>query len=163
VIPVVREKLRQISPQMRAEFEVLQTQIEDSLVRERLMAALSGFFGGLAVLLAAIGLYGLIAYMVAGRTSEIGIRMALGASRGKIAGQVVWEAMWLVCLGLVPGVLCAAFAVRSARSLLFGFSSGSWMNLGAASLFVLAMALGASWLPARRASRLDPMKALRSE
>jgi predicted permease len=163
VIPVVRKRLQQIAPQMRTEFELLETQVEDGLVRERLMAALSGFFGGLAVLLAAIGLYGLIAYMVAGRTSEIGIRMALGASRGKIAWQVVCEAMSLVCLGLVPGILCAVFAVRSARSLLFGLSSGSWMSLGAASLLLLAIALGASWLPARRASRLDPMKALRSE
>ena len=147
VIPAVRDKLQQIAPQMRTEFELLETQVEDGLVRERLMAALSGFFGALAVLLAAIGLYGLIAYMVAGRTSEIGIRLALGASRRMIAWQIVREAALLVCVGLVPGILCAIFAIRSARSLLFGFSSSDWTSFGAASLFLLAVALGASWLP----------------
>ncbi len=163
VIPPIRDKLQQIAPQMRTEFELLETQVEDGLVRERLMAALSGFFGALAVLLAAIGLYGLIAYIVAGRTSEIGIRLALGASRRMIAWQIVREAVLLVCVGLVPGILCAMLAIRSARSLLFGFSSSGWTSFGAASLFLLAVALGASWLPARHASRLDPMKALRSE
>jgi putative ABC transport system permease protein len=163
VIPAVRDKLRQIAPQMRTEFDLLESQVEDGLVRERLMAALSGFFGALAVILAAIGLYGLIAYLVAGRTNEIGIRLALGASRRIIAWHIVREAALLVCLGLVPGILLAMFALRSARSLLFGFSSSGWTSFGAASLFLFAVASGASWLPARRASRLDPMKALRSE
>jgi putative ABC transport system permease protein len=163
VIPAVRDTLRQIAPQMRTEFDLLESQVEDGLVRERLMAALSGFFGALAVILAAIGLYGLITYMVAGRTNEIGIRLALGASRRIIAWHIVREAALLVCLGLVPGILLAMFALRSARSLLFGFSSSGWTSFGAASLFLFAVALGASWLPARRASRLDPMKALRSE
>ena len=99
VIPAVRDKLRQIAPQMRTEFDLLESQVEDGLVRERLMAGLSGFFGALAVILAAIGLYGLIAYMVAGRTNEIGIRLALGASRRIIAWHIVRE---VALLGFSP-------------------------------------------------------------
>ena len=163
VIPAVRDTLRQIAPQISADFDLLASQVENGLARERSMAALSGFFGALAVLLAAIGLYGLIAYIVAGRTSEIGIRLALGASRRLIAWQIVFEAAVLVCTGLVPGILCSVFALRAARSLLFGFIAGSWTSLGAAGLLLLVVALAASWLPARRASELDPMKALRSE
>lgn len=163
VIPAVRGTLRQIAPQMRTEFDLLQTQVEDGLVRERLMAALSGFFGALAVILAAIGLYGLIAYMVAGRTSEIGIRLALGASRRIIAWHIVSEATLLVCIGLVPGILCALLAVRSAHSLFFGFNSSGWSSFGAALLLLLAVAVVASWIPARRAAKVDPMQALRSE
>ena len=136
---------------------------QDVFNNRRLMVALAGFFGALAMLLAAVGLHGLISYMVAGRTSEIGIRLALGASRRIIAWQVVREAALLVCLGLVPGIVVAVFAIRAARSLLFEFSSSAWTSFGAAGLFLLAVALGASWLPARRAASVDPMQALRSE
>ena len=163
VIPAVRDTLQQIAPQMRTEFDLFETQVESGLVRERLMAALSGFFGALAVILAAIGLYGLIAYMVAGRTSEIGIRLALGASRRIIAWHIVREAALLVCVGLVPGILCALFAIRSAHSLLFGFNSSGWSSFGAAALLLLVVAVVASWIPARRAAKVDPMRALRTE
>ena len=163
VIPVVRDRLHQVAPQARAEFSLLETQVNDSLVRERLMAGLSGFFGVLAVLLAAVGLYGLISYMVAGRTSEIGIRLALGAPRRLIVWQILCEAALLVCLGLLPGLICAALGVRSARSLLFGLDSSGWISFAAAGLFLLIVALGASWFPARRAASVDPMRALRTE
>jgi predicted permease len=163
VIPAVRDKLLQIAPQMRAEFSLLETQVRDGLVREGLMAALSGFFGVLSALLAAIGLYGLISYIVARRTSEIGIRIALGASRGIIARQIAREATVLVCLGLVPGILFALFAMRSARTLLFGLSSSGWTSFLAAGAFLLIVAVGASWFPARRAASVDPMQTLRRE
>jgi putative ABC transport system permease protein len=163
VIPAVRDRLQQIAPQVRTEFSLLATQVEDGLVRERLMAALSAFFGALAVALAAIGLYGVISYMVAGRTGEIGIRLALGAQRSLIAWQIVREAALLVCLGLLPGIVLAILAIRGARSLLFGFNPSGWTIFAAASLFLLAVALGASWIPARRAASVDPMRALRSE
>ena len=127
------------------------------------MAALSGFFGVLSALLAATGLYGLISYIVARRTSEIGIRIALGASRGIIARQIVREATVLVCLGLVPGIIFALFAMRSARALLFGLSSSGWTSFLAAGAFLLTVAIGASWFPARRAASVDPMQTLRRE
>jgi ABC-type antimicrobial peptide transport system permease subunit len=163
VIPAVRDRLQQVAPQVRTEFNLLETRVEDGLVRERLMAALSAFFGALAALLAAIGLYGLISYMVAGRTGEIGIRLALGAPRRLIAWQIVREAAVLVCLGLLPGIVLAILAIRGARSLLFGFNPSGWTSFAAASLFLLVVALGASWIPARRAASVDPMRALRTE
>jgi predicted permease len=163
VIPAVRDKLQQIAPQMHTEFSLLQTEIKEGLVREGLMAALSGFFGGLAVLLASIGLYGLISYMVARRTSEIGIRLALGASRATIARQIIGEAATLVCLGLLPGIVFAGFAVQSARSLLFGFNASGWTSFLAAGALLLVVAISASWFPARRAASVDPIQTLRSE
>jgi predicted permease len=163
VIPAVHDRLQQIAPEMRTELSLFETQEKGGLVREGLMAALSGFFGALAVLLAAIGLYGLMSYMVVRRTSEIGIRLALGASRRLIAWQIVREAGLLVFLGLLPGILCAVLALRSARSLLFGFDSTSWVSFIAASLFLLVVALAASWLPAQRAASVDPMRTLRTE
>jgi putative ABC transport system permease protein len=163
VIPAVRDKLQQIAPQMHIEFSLLQTEIKEGLVREGLMATLSGFFGVLAVLLATIGLYGLISYMVARRTSEIGIRLALGASRATIARQIIGEAATLVCLGLLPGIVFAEFAVRSARSLLFGLNAGSWTSFLGAGVLLLVAAISASWFPARRAASVDPMRTLRSE
>jgi predicted permease len=163
VIPAVRDRLQQIAPQMHIQFTLLQTQVRDGLVREGLMAALSGFFGILSVLLAAIGLYGLISYIVARRTSEIGIRIALGAPRAIIARQIVREATVLVCLGLVPGIAFALFAMQSARTLLFGLSSGGWTSFLAAGVLLLTVAIGASWIPARRAASVDPMQTLRSE
>jgi len=163
LIPTVRDRLRQIAPQMHIQFSLLQAQVRDGLVGEELMAALSGFFGVLSALLAAIGLYGLISYIVARRTGEIGIRIALGASRAVIARQIIREAAALVCLGLVPGIAVALFAVRSARTQLFGLSSSGWTSFLAAGALLLTVAIGASWIPARCAASVDPMQTLRSE
>jgi predicted permease len=163
VMPAVRDRLQQIAPQMHIEYSLLHTEIKEGLVREGLMAALSGFFGALAVLLATVGLYGLISYMVARRTSEIGIRLALGASRMTIARQIIREATALVCCGLLPGIVFAMFAIRSARSLLYGFGSSGWTSFLAAGALLLAVAIGASWFPARRAASVDLIRTLRAE
>ncbi len=163
VLPAVRDRLLQISPQIHTDFSLVQTAVSDALVQESLMAALSGFFGILAVLLASIGLYGLISYMVARRTSEIGIRLALGASRGTITRQVIREAAVLACLGLLPGMVASVFAIQSARSLLFGLSSSGWTSFLVAGVLLLAVAIVASWFPARRAASVDPMRTLRCE
>jgi ABC-type antimicrobial peptide transport system permease subunit len=119
-ISAVRQKLSQISPEIRSDFRVLETEIQDSLVRERLMAVLSGFFGALAALLAAVGLYGVISYTVAARRNEIGVRLALGATRGSIVGAVMGQASLLLVSGTALGLLLALATAAGARSRFLG-------------------------------------------
>jgi ABC-type antimicrobial peptide transport system permease subunit len=148
---------------MAMDLRGFQTQIEEGLIRERMMAALSGFFGALAALLATIGLYGVMAYVMVRRRNEIGIRMALGAGRGSVIGLVMKNAALLVMTGVAAGLVCALALARTAASLLFGLSSYDAVTFcGAALLLAVVAALG-SYLPAHRASRLDPMAALRYE
>ena len=127
------------------------------------MAMLAGFFGGLAGLLAVIGLYGILSYMVARRRSEIGIRMALGADRRIVIRLVVREAMTLLVIGLVIGAGLAAAAARSARSLLFGLEPGDPATMIGAIVGLAVVAVLAAYWPARRAARLNPVMALREE
>jgi len=145
------------------QFQVFQQRISDSLMRERLLAALSGFFGVLAALLASIGLYGVLAYQTVRRHSEIGIRLALGATRGQIAQLVLKQAALLVLVGLVIGLVGSLALGQAAASLLFGISPRDPLLLGVAAV-ALAVAAGiGSAITARYASRLDPMNALRDE
>jgi predicted permease len=150
-------------PDVITQFADFQREIRDGLVEERLMATLSGFFGLLAVLLAVVGLYGVISYIVAMRRNEIGIRMALGASRGDVIGIIVRQTLVLLALGVGVGVVLALGAVRSAGSLLFGLQPNDPLTFAGASALLVTIALIASFLPARRASRVDPMVALRYE
>jgi putative ABC transport system permease protein len=159
----VKEKLGAMSPAIKLEFHVLQTDIENGLNRERLMAMLSGFFGALAALLAMIGLYGLISYIVATRKNEIGIRMALGAHRRDVIGIVLRQTLTLLGVGLAAGLVLAMAAARFADSLLFGLRSNDPLTLLGAAGFLVVVALIASYVPAYRASRVDPMIALRYE
>ncbi|HEX4170392.1 MAG TPA: ABC transporter permease [Bryobacteraceae bacterium] len=163
VISAVRRRLNQISPEIRSNFHVFETEIQDGLVRERLMAILAGFFGALAALLAAVGLYGVISYIVAARRSEIGIRLALGATRLGIVKAVLRQVLLLLIGGTALGVLLALEAVSSARSLLFGLTPNDPATFVSASLFLLVVAIAAGFVPARRASRIDPITALRYE
>jgi len=163
VISALRGKLSEVSPEIVADYDILQKQIENSLMRERTMALLSGFFGALAALLAVIGLYGVISYVVAMRRNEIGIRMALGASRQNIAGIIIRHTLQLLALGIVAGVLLSLVATRGAGSLLFGLQPNDPLTLIAAAASLVTVALLASYLPAYRASRVDPMEALRYE
>ena len=153
----------QVSPAIVLEYQTMESQVRESLLRERLMATLSGFFGALAALLATIGLYGVMSYMVARRKSEIGIRMALGADRGDVVKMVMREAAVLLSAGVVAGLVLAVVAARAATTLLFGLQPGdpATLALSAAGLGVVAML--ASYLPALRASRLEPTEALRCE
>jgi predicted permease len=150
-------------PDVVTQFADFQREIRDGLVEERLMATLSGFFGLLAALLAVVGLYGVISYIVAMRRNEIGIRMALGASRGDVIGIIVRQTLVLLTLGVGVGIVLALAAVRSASSLLFGLQPNDPLTFAGASALLLTIALIASFLPARRASRVDPMVALRYE
>jgi putative ABC transport system permease protein len=137
--------------------------VERALVRERLLARLSGFFGALAAALAAIGLYGLMAYAVASRTRDIGIRMALGAPRGCVLRTEIWSALRLVAIGIAIGIPAAIAAGRLIASQLFSVSVSDPVTLAAASTLLTLVAGLAAYGPARRASRVDPMLALRSE
>lgn len=124
---------------------------------------LSGFFGGLAALIATIGLYGVMSYMVARRKVEIGIRMALGADRGSVVRLMIREAGWLVGIGLAVGGVLAVFAGRGAATLLYGLEPWDRATLAAGMVGLAAVAGLASWIPARRASRLAPTIALRED
>jgi putative ABC transport system permease protein len=137
--------------------------IRDRLLPEQLMAMLSGFFGFLAALLATIGLYGVMSYMVARRSNEIGIRMALGADRMGVMKLVLREAGRLLLLGLAVGVLLALAAARTAGAMLFGLQPNDPLTFTMAAVLLAAVALAASFFPARRAATFDPLVALREE
>ena len=163
LIAAVREKIAQNNPELTMEFHVFQTDIENGLTRERVMALLSGFFGALAALLAMIGLYGVISYIIALRRNEIGIRMALGASRQDVVRVILRQTLFLLALGVALGLTLALAATQGAGSLLFGLQPNDPLSLFGAAGFLVVVALVASYVPARRASRLEPMKALRYE
>jgi predicted permease len=159
----VKRTIGDASPEINLEFQAFRTQIRESLLRERLMATLSGFFGFLAGVLATIGLYGLISYTVARRTNEIGIRMALGAQRGNVIRMVMGEAGVLLGAGLGVGAALSFAAARTATSLLYGLKPYDPVTIALAIVALAGVAAAASFLPAHRASRLDPMVALRYE
>jgi len=138
-------------------------QIDSSIVPQRLIAMLSAGFGALGALLAAIGLYGLLAYTVAGRTHEIGVRMALGAARTDVMRIVLRGALWMVCAGLAIGTPFAFWGKRVAASLIPDLPVASPLPIVVAAAIMIAVGLIAAYLPARRAMRIDPMVALRYE
>ncbi|MBV8867029.1 MAG: FtsX-like permease family protein [Acidobacteriaceae bacterium] len=127
------------------------------------MAMLSGFFGLLAALLAMVGLYGVVSYLVVTRRPEIGLRMALGAARWEVIGMVMKDAWRLMLIGVTIGIVLALIAGRGATSLLFGLRPYDPLTLASASVLLAGIAALASFLPARRASKLDPMMVLRYE
>jgi putative ABC transport system permease protein len=139
------------------------TQVQDSLLRDRLMATLSSFFGLLAAALATVGLYGVISYMVARRRSEIGIRMALGATRAEVMRLVLKEAAVLLTAGLLLGTILAVSSGKLADTLLFGLKPSDPLTIASAVLLLAGVALIASFIPALRAARTEPMIALREE
>jgi ABC-type antimicrobial peptide transport system permease subunit len=138
-------------------------QINQSLFQERLFARLTSFFGVLATLLACIGLYGIMAFTAAQRTHEIGIRLALGASRGEILGMVLREALGMTAMGIVGGAGVALAASRLVSTFLYNLKPTDPLTMGGAAFLMLAAAALAGYLPARRATKVDPMVALRYE
>ncbi len=161
MINEVRRKLSELSPDITVGFKVFETQIREGLIRERLMAWLAGFLGVLAAVLAMIGLYGVISYMVLRRRNEIGIRMALGARRADIVLLILREMAVLLLVGLGIGTVVSIAAAQGAGALLFGLSPHDAPTLLASACLLAAVAGIASFVPALRASRVDPMVALR--
>jgi ABC-type antimicrobial peptide transport system permease subunit len=155
-----------------AKVTTMDDQVNASIIPERLIATLSGFFAGLGALLAAIGLYGLLAYTVARRTSEIGVRMALGATEGDVMRAVLASAVGLVCAGLAIGAPIAVWSGRVAATVMEDMrvrngvlahvvSVESTLPIALAAAAMIAVALLAAYIPARRAARINPMDALR--
>ena len=160
----VREQLRAADKEIRPNnVRTLAAQIDESLTEERLIARASSAFGLLALLLASIGLYGVMSCAVKRRTAELGIRMALGAGRGDILWMVSREVLALSALGIAGGVPVALASARLVANRLFGVEPSDPLALATAALVMTAVALLAGYLPARRASRVDPMVALRCE
>ncbi len=163
VLNSVKSTIAGVNPEIDVDFHVLSTQIRESLTQDELMATLCGFFGALAVLLAAIGLYGVISYTVAQRTNEIGIRMALGAQRAGVLRLILGEVSILIGIGIAVGAGLALAGGSAAGSLLYGLKPRDPVTMILAVIILAAIGLAASFFPARRASRLDPMSALRYE
>jgi ABC-type antimicrobial peptide transport system permease subunit len=163
IIEAFKSRMTERFPLVRSYPFEFERMIMDRQVRERLMALLSGFFGGLAALLAMIGLYGVISFMVTRRRNEIGIRVALGAHRGQVVRMILGEAVWMVAAGVVIGSVLSLAAARGATSLLFGLKPNDPLTYVAAALVMGLIALLASVIPAHRAAKQDPMVALRSE
>jgi putative ABC transport system permease protein len=163
LIPAIRDAMASVNTLTSLQFTTLKREADDSILQQHLMAVLSGFFGGLALLLTAIGLYGVMAYVVTLRTHEIGIRMALGAQRSSILGFVLRDALTVLAAGIAAGLLGSIWISRLAKGLLFGLKPNDPSTLVLALIVLVAVALLATYIPARRAMRVDPMVALRYE
>jgi predicted permease len=160
----IQREVRALNPQMpRFEVETLAAQVDASLTQERLIAMLSSVFGVLALVLVCIGLYGVMAYDVARRTHEIGIRMALGAQAGDVLTLVIRQGLTLVAVGIVFGIAGVLALTRLLKSFLFGVTPTDPLTFAAVSLLLVVVALLACWIPTRRATKVDPLIALRHE
>ena len=159
----VKGAVDEVSPDIEIEFQTFKTQLRDSLLRERLMATISGFFGLLALLLVCIGIYGIVSYGVANRIKEIGIRTALGAQGRDVLRLILREALLLVIAGVAVGLPAALAVTRLISSLLFGLTLTDPLSIGLAALVLMTVTIVASYIPARRATKVDPLIALRYE
>jgi len=160
----LREKVHELDKTATiSNVHTVQEELERSLSRERLLGTITSLFGALALLLAVIGLYGLVAYGVARRTREFAIRIAVGAKAGGIVRLVLWEALWLLAAGTTIGLAAAWALGRVISSMLFGIEPADPLSAVVAVLVLAAVALVAAWIPARRASRILPMTALKYE
>ncbi|HEV2233676.1 MAG TPA: ABC transporter permease, partial [Terriglobia bacterium] len=163
VLKSVKDTIAGVNPEIDIQLKVLRTQIRETLIQDELMATLCGFFGALAVLLAGIGLYGVISYTVARRTNEIGIRMALGAQRRNVMRLILGDVAALIGIGIAVGTGLTLAAGKTAGSLLFNLKPRDPLTLALAAILLGAIGFAASFIPARRATKVDPMVALRYE
>jgi ABC-type antimicrobial peptide transport system permease subunit len=162
--PSARAAVRAVDPDMPV-FRVatMNDVVDDTLVNRRFVMLILGLFAGIALVLAGVGLFGVLSYAVTQRTREIGVRMALGARAADVLGMVVRQGMKLTAIGLGVGVAAALAATRALSGLLFGVGAADPLTYAVLAAALAAVALLACWLPARRAARVDPMVALRSE
>lgn len=163
IIKGAKTAIAGVSSSISMQIKPFSAQLTDSMRGERAMAILSGAFGALAALLATLGLYGVMSYMVARRRKEIGIRMALGADRRRVVQLVLKEAVLLLAIGLAVGVALSLWTAQLAQKLLFGVQPRDAMSLGGAVVLLSAIAMLAGYIPARRAAGDDPMSAVRVE
>ena len=160
----MREAIHDVDPSLPvSDVMTLDAAVQNSIVNQRLVAQLSSFFGLLALFLSCIGIYGVMSYTVVRRTSEIGLRMALGAPRSNVMWMVMRESLFLVGLGIAIGVPAALAGDRLIASMLYGLQPNDPVSLLAGAGVLLAVAALAGYLPARRASFVDPMISLRYE
>jgi len=160
----IRDTVRQLDPQVQVvNLRTMNEVVDRSLLQERFVAQLGGFFSLFALLLASIGLYGVMSYATARRTQEIGIRMALGARAADVIRLVLREAMLLVGVGMVIGLGAAIAATRLVANLLFGLSPTDQLTIALAALLTCAVTALAGYLPSRKASRVEPVTAMRHE
>jgi predicted permease len=164
IVPSLRAAVQRIDRDLPLlDIRTQRQQIDTDLQQERTFASLSAGFGLLALMLACVGIYGIMAYTVAQRINEIGIRLALGARRGQVRGMVLRESGWLALAGVAAGVSVALGLGRLVASLLYGIKPADPLSVLGAAVLLLAVAFSSGWIPARRASRLEPMDALRHE
>jgi putative ABC transport system permease protein len=164
IAPVIRREVAALDPHLPIrDLKTMEKQIEENLYAERLFSVLTGSFAGLATLLAAIGLYGVLAYNVTRRTREIGIRMALGAESRHVRGLVVREVVLMLVIGAAVGLASAAAAGRLVQSVLYGLKPWDPLVYVSATVLLGTIAVVAAYLPARRATSVDPTVALRYE
>jgi ABC-type antimicrobial peptide transport system permease subunit len=159
----VRQLFEQKHPGMNMQFFNFEQGIRDNLVGDRLMAILSGAFGVLAALLVVIGLYGVLSYFLAQRRGEIGIRIALGASRSRVIGESLWDAAKMLAIGLAVGVILALVAGREASTMVFGMKPWDLATLMAAAALLAVVTVVASLIPAMKAANVNPIETLRAE
>jgi len=151
-----------VNPQVRVTFRPLADYVNGALAQERLLAVLSGFFGALALLLAGLGLYGVTAFSVHRRTSELGLRLTLGATPWGVVRLVIRRVMLLVVSGVAIGTIASVWLSRFVATLLYGLEPRDPLTLAGAALLLIAVGAAAGWLPARRAALLDPAQTLRN-
>jgi len=164
LLPSIRRVVAQVDPDLPiTEVRTQQQQIENSMVTERMFASLSAGFGALALALACVGIYGVMAYSVANRTNEIGIRLALGALPRQVMRMILRESIWLSLAGVAVGLGAALMLARLVKSMLYGLQPADPVSLLSGAALLVAVGLAASWIPARRAASVEPMEALRHE
>jgi predicted permease len=164
VVPALRSAVASVDKDVPLlDVHTQQDQIDDTTKEERIFASLTSGFGVLALILACIGIYGIMAYAISRRTNEIGIRMALGAQPERVMRMVLKEAWWLALIGVTAGLGAALAMGRLITSMLYGLKPWDPVTLGFAALLLVVVALAASWVPARRAAGVEPMEALRHE
>jgi ABC-type antimicrobial peptide transport system permease subunit len=162
LVAAITPMMKRIDPSLPVQdLKTMPQQVRENVFLDRMISILSAAFAVLATLLAAVGLYGVLAYSVSQRTREIGVRMALGADRARVQGMVLKQVAAMLVVGATIGALGAFALGRAAQSLLFGLQGHDPIVFAGAVVLLALVALGAGWMPARRASRTQPMMALR--